>query len=118
VDAYLRKPFQEHELFEVIRTCLPVQYLYEGETAAPAAAPAGIPALGPDGVAAGIAALPPDLVEALHQAASRADLHRLRGLLREVERQSPLVAAHLLELANRYQYVVLSGLLEGEPCVK
>jgi PAS domain S-box-containing protein len=118
VDAYLRKPFQEHELFEVIRTCLPVQYLYEGETAAPAAAPAGIPALGPDGVAAGIVALPPDLVEALHQAASRADLHRLRGLLREVERQSPLVAAHLLELANRYQYVVLSGLLEGEPCVK
>jgi PAS domain S-box-containing protein len=118
VDAYLRKPFQEHELFAVIGACLPVQYLYEGETAAPAVAPAGVPALGPDRVAAGIASLPPDLVEALRQAASRADLHRLRDLLREAERQFPPVAAHLLELANRYQYVALSRLLEGELCVK
>jgi CheY-like chemotaxis protein len=117
-DAYLSKPFQEHELFEVIRTCLLVQYLYEGEAVVPAAVSAGAEVLGPDGVAAGIAALPSDLVEALRQAARRADLHRLRSLLQEVEQQSPPVAAYLLELANRYQYVVLSELLEGEPCVK
>jgi PAS domain S-box-containing protein len=118
VDAYLRKPFQEHELFEVIRTCLPVQYLYEGDTAAPVVVPAGARTLGPDAVATGIAALPPDLVEAMRQATNRADLHRLRGLIQEAEKQSPQVAAHLLELANRYQYVALSRLLEGELCVK
>ena len=118
VDAYLRKPFQEHELFEVIRTCLPVQYLYEGDTAAPVVMPACAETLGSAGVAAGMAALPPDLVEALRQATNRADLHRLRGLIREVEKRSPQVAAHLLELANRYQYVALNRLLEGELCVK
>jgi hypothetical protein len=74
--------------------------------------------LGPDAVATGIAALPPDLVEAMRQATNRADLHRLRGLIQEAEKQSPQVAAHLLELANRYQYVALSRLLEGELCVK
>ncbi len=116
VDAYLSKPFQEHELFEVIRTCLPVQYLYEGERAAPEAVGAGAETFGPVGAAAGIAALSPDLVEALRQATIRADLYRLRGLIREVEQQSPQVAAHLLELANRYQYVALGRLLEGEPC--
>jgi PAS domain S-box-containing protein len=118
VDAYLSKPFKEHELFEVIRTCLPVQYLYEGDTAAPGVVSAGAETLGPDAVATSIAALPPALVEAMRQATIRADLHRLRGLIREVETQSPQVAAHLLELANRYQYVVLSRLLEGELCAK
>jgi PAS domain S-box-containing protein len=118
VDAYLSKPFKEDELFEVIRTCLPVQYMYEGDTASPAVVPTGEERLEPDGVAAGIAALPPDQVEAMHQATIRADLRRLRGLIRDVEKRSPRVAAHLLDLANRYQYVVLRGLLEGEPCVK
>jgi len=118
VDAYLRKPFKEDELFEVIRTCLPVEYLYEGDTAASAVVPAGDETLGPDGLATRIAALPPDLVEAMRQATIRADLHRLRGLIREVEKQSPPLAAHLLELANHYQYVVLSRLLGGELCVK
>jgi CheY-like chemotaxis protein len=118
VDAYLRKPFREHELLEVIRTCLPVQYLYEGDTAAPVVVPVGEETSGPEGVAARIAALPPDLVEAMRQATIRADLRRLRGLIREVEKRSPQVAAHLLELANRYQYVVLRRLLEGELCVK
>jgi len=118
VDAYISKPFKEHELFEVIRTCLPVQYMYEEDTAAPVVVPAGDEPLGPDGVATSIAALPPDLVEAMRQATIRADLHRLRGLIREVEKRSPQVAAHLLELANRYQYVVLSRLLGGELCVK
>jgi hypothetical protein len=80
--------------------------------------PTGEERLEPDGVAAGIAALPPDQVEAMHQATIRADLRRLRGLIRDVEKRSPRVAAHLLDLANRYQYVVLRGLLEGEPCVK
>jgi CheY-like chemotaxis protein len=28
-DAYLRKPFKEHEVFECIETCLGVQYVYE-----------------------------------------------------------------------------------------
>jgi PAS domain S-box-containing protein len=118
VDAYISKPFKEHELFEVIRTCLPVQYMYEGDTASLVVVPAGDETLGPDGVATSIAALPPDLVEAMRQATIRADLHRLRGLIREVEKRSPRVAAHLLDLANRYQYVVLSRLLEGELCVK
>ncbi len=117
-DAYLSKPFQENELFEVIRACLSVEYLYEGEAAAPVVAPAGEGTCGPDGVASGIAALPPDLVEGMRQATIRADLRRLRGLIRDVEKRSPQVAAHLLELANRYQYVVLSRLLEGELCVK
>jgi CheY-like chemotaxis protein len=118
VNAYLRKPFQEHELFEVIRTCLPVQYLYEGDTAAPVVVPGGEETSGPDGVAASLAVLPPDLVEAMRQATIRADLRRLRDLIQEVEKRSPQVAAHLRELANRYQYVVLRGLLEGELCMK
>jgi DNA-binding response OmpR family regulator len=117
VDAYICKPFKEHELFEVIRTCLPVQYVYEGDTASPIVVPAGEETLGPDGVSTNIAALPPELVEAMRQATIRADLHRLRGLIREVEKLSPQVAAHLLDLANRYQYVVLSRLLEGKLCV-
>jgi PAS domain S-box-containing protein len=118
VDAYLSKPFKEHELFEVIGTCLPAQYMYEEDTASPVVVPAGAEKLGPDGVATGMAALPPDLMEAMRQATIRADLQRLRKLIREVERYSPPLAAHLLDLANRYQYVVLSRLLEGEPCMK
>jgi len=118
VNAYISKPFSEHDLFKVIRTCLPVQYMYEGNAAPPVVVPAGDETLGPDSVVTSIAALPPDLVEAMHQATIRADLRHLRGLIREVEKRSPQAAAHLLELANRYEYVVLSRLLKGELCVK
>jgi PAS domain S-box-containing protein len=118
VDAYLSKPFREQELFEVIRTCLPVEYVYEGDAAAPEVAPADEETLKPDGAAAAIAALPPDLVEALRQATIRADLRRLRRLVRDVEACCPEVAAYLLDLANRYQYVALTELLEGKLCVK
>ena len=118
VDAYLSKPFKEHELFEVIRTCLPVQYIYEGDAASPGVAPAGDEMMGPEGVVTSLATLPPDLVEAMRQATIRADLHRLRALIRDVEKESPDVAAYLLDLANHYQYVVLSRLLEGRLCAK
>jgi len=117
-DAYISKPFTEHELFEVIRTCLPVEYMYEGDTASPVVAPTRDKALEPTSILADIAALPPDLVEAMRDATIRADLRRLRGLIRETEKRSPQTAAHLLDLANRYEYVVLSELLEGEVCMK
>lgn len=118
VDAYLGKPFKEHELFDVIRTCLPVEYVYEGDVAPPAAAPAEGDTLGPDDLAESVAALPPGLVEALRQATIRTDLHRLRDLIRDVEKQSPRLAAHLLELANHYQYLALTRLLGDKLCVK
>jgi len=118
VDAYLSKPFKECELFETIRNCMPVEYVYEGDMAPPAVAPAGDETLDPDAVATSIAALPPDLVEAMRRATIRTDLHRLRGLIREVEQQSPRLAAHLLELANHYQYVALTKLLGAPLCVK
>jgi PAS domain S-box-containing protein len=118
VDAYLSKPFRQQELFEAIRICLPVQYVYEGDTALPEVVSADAETPAPDGVATGLAALPPDLVEAVRQATIRADRQRLRGLIGEVEKHSPEVAAHLLDLANRYQYVALSRLLEGKLCVK
>jgi CheY-like chemotaxis protein len=118
VDAYLGKPFKEHELLEVIRACLPVEYLYEGDPAPTAASSAGCETSAPDTAANDMAALPPELVEAMRRATICADLHRLRHLIRDVQKQFPPLGAHLLELANHYQYVTLGKLLGGQPCMK
>jgi len=110
-DAYIKKPFKEEELFEVIRTCLQVRYLYETDIAA---APARGEPSDPAVLAEAIATLPPDLVEAMRRATTLGDLNGLRRLIPETERHSPQVAAYALELANRYEYVALAELLGGE----
>lgn len=107
-DGYLRKPFQEEELFEAIRECLGVRFLYEERSAEedeqnPPVASLRLQSL---------AALPASLRAAMREAILSARVERLRESIEEAGRLLPGVANELRQLAAAYQYDSLLALLE------
>ncbi len=99
-DDYLRKPFQEGELFDLLERHLGVRFVYEDR--APAA-----PAAGPGAVAidsSRLAALPAGWLDALRQATVRADLGRMLALIEDIRLQDESLASTLAQWASDFRY--------------
>jgi CheY-like chemotaxis protein len=102
-DDYLSKPCREQELLAMIRKYLGIEYVHAGEE--PKTEPVES-ALGPR------TELPAELRDALRAAIQDGDKHRLDGLIREVGERDGRSASVFRELAEKYEYEALSGLLE------
>jgi CheY-like chemotaxis protein len=102
-DDFVRKPFKEHELFEVMAKYLGVRYLYEEPYAATGTAPDGKPDL---------AALPAELIARLRAAALELDMERCLELLREVEPLDGEAASRLRSVLQQFQFDEFLALLE------
>lgn len=102
-DDFVRKPFREAEIFEVLAKHLGVQFLYEetAEAAAPVEAPDLEQQLAP------LAALPSSQVEALHQAAMQADADRLLALTDDLHAAYPALAETLRSLVHNFRFDVI-----------
>jgi len=111
VDDFLSKPFREAALWEKIQFHLKLNYVYSGEDTPPGSGPSGSQAsvIGP-GV---LAALPGELLDDLHEAVLDGDKARLNQILERVAAGNAEAAAALSELAEKYEYEALLGLLEG-----
>ncbi|MCX5970605.1 MAG: response regulator, partial [Coprothermobacterota bacterium] len=107
-DGYLRKPFQEEELFEAIRECLGVRFLYKERSAEEDEQNPPMASLRPQS----LAALPASLRAAMREAILSARVERLRESIEEAGRLLPGVANELRQLAAAYQYDSLLALLE------
>ncbi|MBD1927232.1 PAS domain S-box protein [Trichocoleus sp. FACHB-90] len=107
-DDFIRKPFQEEEIFESLDKHLGVSFIYEESTAVPNAISAKPLALS----AADIAVLSKDLLARLRQAIVEGDLEQITALLEEVHLQNEVLANALLSLANQYQFDQLLTLLQ------
>ena len=107
VDAYLRKPFNVEELFEVLGKCLDLRYVFaeeaenfEGDSAAAFL------------ISAPPVALPQELIQAMRQAVEEADIARLTEQIVQVGKFSSNIAGGLQALADRYDYAKLGQWLE------
>jgi signal transduction histidine kinase/ActR/RegA family two-component response regulator len=105
VSAYLRKPFQPEELYEALRECLGLHYVYAEEPVRDAPRPGRV-VLTPES----LAALPRDKVAAMGRAVEQGDMGRLRELIDGVETLDPAAAAGLRALAEAYDYEALGRL--------
>jgi PAS domain S-box-containing protein len=118
-DRFLRKPFREAELFEVVAACLEVEYVTQGrlEARAERSDRSGRSAdLGPPPVALGPEAalgLAPELRARLLDATTNADFFRLLELLEEVGQEAPGLAGRLKEMANAFEYDGLASLFQA-----
>jgi CheY-like chemotaxis protein len=105
VSAYLRKPFRSEELYEALRECLGLHYVYAEEPVRDALR-SKRPVLTPES----LSALPGDRVQAMGRAVEQGDMARLRELIDGVETLDPATAAGLRALAEAYDYEALGKL--------
>jgi CheY-like chemotaxis protein len=108
-DAYMRKPFRENELFDMLHKHLGVKFIYaegggemdEGLTLR--GGPAGETAHLTE-AAGRISALPSDLVNSLQQATILGSLDEILDVVSRIREQDPALANELAQLANDYEH--------------
>ena len=109
VDAYLRKPFQAEELFDVVGKCLDLHYVFADEPdktlshPEPASQMQAVPL-----------ALPNELIRTIQQAVEEGDIDRLTKLIVQVEKLDSAKSCVLQALADEFDYEKLGQWLENE----
>ena len=103
-DDFIRKPFQEAEIFDTMNKHLGVRYLYQEpareldsvqtEQARAAIAPSSET----------LASFPPDWLASLHQATIEGDLDAMLSLIDEIRTQNKPLANALAALAKTFQF--------------
>jgi PAS domain S-box-containing protein len=108
-DDFVRKPFREREIFEIMARRLGVEYEIEREPreAAPGAADLRI-------VPARLAALPDGLRAELHKALLMLDSDRIMTVLETVTDRDPLLGGTLQSLAGNFDFGRILAILEGD----
>ncbi len=104
-DDFLRKPFLEKEIFNMMKKHLGLRYrLSEPEAPDP-----------PQTVTPqALALLPSRLLQALKQASARADMARMEELIPEIHRHDPELARAVARMADEFDYIKLSNLIETQ----
>ena len=109
-DDFVRKPYREQEIFEVMRKHLGLKYVYEqGEKEERAVA------RGSELSLEQFVNLPADLLQQLHQAVVEVDRTRAIALIGQITRQDAAVGNSLLALAQKLDYGRLLFLLKNRP---
>jgi CheY-like chemotaxis protein len=111
-DDFIRKPFREHEIFDMLTKHLGVRFLYQDEVQ---------PASGQsiedhDGVLtpAALAALPAAWVAQLREAAIQADGEQVLHLVDQIRTENEALGQALADLAYNFRYDLLLALTQQD----
>jgi two-component system sensor histidine kinase/response regulator len=108
-DGFIRKPFREAEIFEVLSKHLGVRFLYEeGQGQMPQALQAESEELSPED----LAAIPAEWVADLHRAATRADGDLVLGLIDLIRERDKPIADALASLARDFRFEAIMALTQ------
>jgi CheY-like chemotaxis protein len=109
-DEYVRKPFREHELFEILTRFLGVRFVY-----APAGAAEAAPEVDRAALAQALAAQPAPWRAELRQAVRLGYGDRISALLAKQRARAPEAIGHLERLAQAYEHeAILAALRQAE----
>jgi CheY-like chemotaxis protein len=109
-DDFVRKPFREHEIFDVLHRHLGVCFIYEAVMPAPEVA-VGVSL---EDLRAAVEALPAAWAVDLHQAAVTLDNDQMIALIEAVRPQAPHLANTLTQWVHNFEYKKLITLMEEE----
>ncbi len=107
---FVRKPFREWEIFEMIRKHIGVEFRYEQKEDTMPASRTGN--LADDELAASLKELPEQLLARLKEATELSDAMRIDGVIQEISAEDESLAGVLLRLAGNYAYDKILALLE------
>jgi CheY-like chemotaxis protein len=114
-DDFVRKPFRQDEIYDMLAKHLGVRFVYEEELALPATAqPADAAAPLADDVLtpAVLTALPAGWVADLQQATIKADLNLILTLIDQIHGENPALADALADLARNFEYKKILTVIE------
>jgi len=110
-DDFVRKPFREAELFDVLSRNLGIRFIYaEQEHPAVGRSEKDTETFVTPEV---LATLPPAWVTALHDAAVAADTDQITELVEQIREQTPSLAAALTDLVYAFRFDVIMKLTEA-----
>jgi len=95
---YIRKPFNENKIFETIKKCLDIRYIYEE------AKSTGASEISDELTLKAISDIPEPLVGKMLQATLSADLDQLLEYIARLSGEWPQLAAKLRDMAENYRY--------------
>jgi predicted ATPase/signal transduction histidine kinase/CheY-like chemotaxis protein/PAS domain-containing protein len=99
-DDFVRKPFQEHLIFDKLAEHLGVEYVYEAVSSASTLPLANRAVLTPQD----LMVMPPEWIEQLRQAAIQVDAEFIQQLLQQVPPSQVALADRLLELTQNFAF--------------
>jgi two-component system sensor histidine kinase/response regulator len=100
-DDFVRKPFKEQEIFDMLAKHLGVRYVYEKEKNPKSEIRSPkFEEVPPEA----LAALPPNLITNLERAANRSNMNQIATIIEEIRSHDAAVADALTALANEFQY--------------
>jgi CheY-like chemotaxis protein len=110
-DDFVRKPFREAEIFEMMSKHIGVRYVYEA--VGPAGEEASLrPQVSLENLRSKIGALPLDLQMQLREGTELGDLEIIDGIITEIRRCDPALAETLGRLANNFEYDRMLSLIQ------
>ncbi|NEO38569.1 MAG: response regulator [Moorea sp. SIOASIH] len=98
-DDFVRKPFQEEEIFETMAHYLGVRYVYEEKTSATSPQRSATEALTREA----LAVMPAEWVEQLYQAANQVNNQRIFQLIEQIPSEHGPVAIALTDLVRNFR---------------
>ncbi|HXW00657.1 MAG TPA: response regulator, partial [Anaerolineae bacterium] len=110
-DDFVRKPFREAEIFELMSKYIGVRYVYEAVS--PAGEDASLrPQVSLENLRSKIGALPLDLQMQLKEGTELGDLEIIEGIITEIRRCDPALGETLGRLANNFEYDRMLSLIQ------
>ena len=108
-DDFLRKPFRDADIFDLLNKHIGVRFVYEEEM------PIGATAAQIEDIPAALAQLPPDLPQQLQYAVEHSDMDLIDRVIGDIRVYQPAAADVLMDWANNFQYEHILGMLQ-ETC--
>jgi DNA-binding response OmpR family regulator len=112
-DAYIRKPFQERELFETIEKHVGVKYLYHPEPSAALETPSVEISRKENEVFKNLTKYPPSLLENLERATVIGDMDMILSIIKTIEDDEPEMAGELKTLTQEYNHDRILAIIEN-----
>lgn len=114
INDFIRKPFKEHEIFDVLSKHLGMRFLYAEE---PSHDTSTLSLTGPNEseMAAELSLLPAETLSQLRQAASAADGEQLNLMIHQIRPLSSQVVMALEGLVSQYRFDLILSLLPTQP---
>jgi CheY-like chemotaxis protein len=109
-DDFLRKPFREQEIFDLLHKHLAVRFVYveEQKTVSRKQKAVSEEALTPEA----LATLPKALLAELQRAVEALDINATKHIIEQIRQQNELLADTLSELVKRFRFDLLQALFE------
>jgi signal transduction histidine kinase/ligand-binding sensor domain-containing protein/CheY-like chemotaxis protein len=106
-DDFVRKPFHESDIFEMMTRHIGVQFVYEAPAVQPADDECGPANLEPD-----LSALPPELSARLKEVVEFSDMEGIENVITELRQRDANLAGALAKLAGAFAYDQILAQLE------